>query len=68
MAEINKAVVSYIAQRKYWLKVTCVSKSKWKRRIVNEWVDSGEYKKYPEHTFSETWDAMKEMGLIEKGA
>jgi len=64
---MDKAVLSYIAQKKYWLKAKGIPKSKWKRRIVNDWVDSGEYKKYPEHTFRKTWDAMKEMGLIEKG-
>lgn len=67
MAEINKAVVSYIAQRKYWLKSMSVPKSKWKRMIVNDWVDSGEYKKYPDNTFRDTWDGMKQVGLIEKG-
>jgi hypothetical protein len=61
---INVPVAQYILQRRYWLRARGVPKSKWKRRIVNEWVDSGTYKEYPENAFRETWDALMERGMI----
>ena len=61
---MNKALASYILQRKYWLKSTKVPKRKWKRSIINDFVDSGESKKYPENSFIETWDALEKEGLL----
>lgn len=61
---MNNALVSYILQRKYWLKSTKVPKRKWKRAIVNTFIDSGESKKYSENSFIETWNALEKEGLV----
>ena len=63
---IEKEIAGLIFGMQYWLRAIGVPKSKWKRRIVNRYVDSGMSKKFKVHSFHETWDELHKLNLVER--
>ena len=63
---MNKEIAAYILGWRYQLKCQGIAKSKWRKRIGDKFIDSGESKKY-EHgveEFCSTWYELNTKGLI----
>ena len=63
---MNKNIAAYILGWRYQLKNRGIAKSKWRKKIGDHFVDSGEIKKYEDGSaeFIKTWEELVKIGRI----
>lgn len=61
-----KDIKKFILQRKYFLKVTGVKKSLWRKELAKRFMESNEYKskKWTSDDFAAAWDELSRLNMI----